>query len=185
MSAKERPRWGAIALGWWAVLQPGEKRKGDAAALARLRRASTPGEAMLQSAAIELAGALAWRGDWAPVAELAALLAHVRSNDSKRRVAQALGARGASKDPRLMSELRFRRLLLAAPGEERMATFRRAIRMVDGRTNVADLAESLLTWDHPVQGEQRRVRWMFDYVGETPPVLDTASKTDVVEEDAR
>lgn len=97
------------------------------------------------------------------VAGLAAVLAHVREDDPSRSVAGRLG--GRDPDERLMKPARFRKLMLAAPGEERLTTFRRALRLLAPVANVADLSTGWLLWDHPDTGDRIRADWMFRYVG--------------------
>jgi|GEM_PF-2175466 len=159
---------------WWrALAAPVEQnddtrgeRRPDTGALARLRRARTPIEAMMHAEAIDLVLAIA--PDGPPQAQeraagLAALLAHVRGDDPERSVAGRLG--GHDPDIRIMKPARFRKLMLAAPGEERLTAFRRAIRQLSSTVNVADLATAWLFWDHPMKGNRLRAEWMFRYVG--------------------
>lgn len=177
----EKVDHGKAALRWWSNLQPADdgSRPGDTAALARLRRATTPLEALAAAPeeVVRLAKALDQTRRSERVAELAATLAHVRTHAWSPRMAAALGAKPAKESPRLMSEIRFRRLLQADTAEERMAAFRRAVHILGNTTNVADLAESLLDWSHRTFGEQRRIRWLFDYVGETPPPSDDETES--------
>ena len=163
-----------LARKWWrelaAPLDRGnassEARAGNTGALARLRRVRSPVEAMMHTEAIDLVLAIAPEGPVRAqerVAGLAALLAHVRADDPERSVAGRLG--GRDPDLRLMKPARFRKLMLAAEGEERLTAFRRAIRLLMPSANVADLATAWLRWEHPVQGDRVRAEWMFRYVG--------------------
>ena len=146
---------------------------GDPAALARLRRAASPLEALMVDAAHDLALRLR-RGerDWLAIGTLAATLAHVKTHD--RRPVAAIFGEPLSVDSRRVSELRFRRLLQAEDGTERMAALRRAFALTGGRANVADLADSLLYWT-----ERTRTRWLFQYYGATPPQADAAAPADL------
>ena len=163
------------ARSWWRALAApsssdsagaGGARAADTGALARLRRVRSPLEAMMHVEAIDLVLEIAPDGHphaQERVAGLAALLAHVRGDDPERSVAGRLG--GRDPDQRLMKPARFRKLMLAAPGEERLTAFRRAIRLLGPSANVADLATAWLLWDHPSRGDRTRAEWMFRYVG--------------------
>ena len=178
---------GQAALAWWHGLQPRSEtdehggkhagkhtdkhtgRLGNPAALARLRRAASPVEALMVDAAHDLAKALN-RGerDWVAIGTLAATLAHVRTHDPHPRMARLFGKQGGADTP-VVSELRFRRLLQTEPGVERMAALRRALALTGGRANVADLADSLLFWN-----DRTRTRWLFEYYDAAPPKADPA-----------
>jgi CRISPR type I-E-associated protein CasB/Cse2 len=161
-----------IIQGWWRNLFPQKAkmqepdevgtrkpapRRGNPAALARLRRAATPHEALMCSETVRLAHALGLSsGDQriGRVAVLAATLAHVKK-ESRDRFASALGSGG---DHKVMSSLRFQRLIDAQTDQELLDTFRRALTMLKGTASVRDLADSLLNW-----GDERRQRWIYDY----------------------
>ncbi|MCB1618222.1 MAG: type I-E CRISPR-associated protein Cse2/CasB, partial [Pseudomonadales bacterium] len=111
--------------------------------------------------------------DWIAVGTLAATLAHVKTHEPRLRTARIFGEPGKAGGARAMSEQRFRRLLQAEEGAERMAALRRALALVGGRANVPDLAESLLNWT-----ERTRIRRLFDYYGTTPPGSEPAPESD-------
>lgn len=158
---------GAIALTWWAALQPnrdGDGRRGDPGALARLRRASLA-DAMIEGETVRLHRMLGLpREKFSRSALLACALAHVREHLPGGRVAPALGPT-AGDERGLLSPLRFRRLLAARSEEDCAVAFRRLVARLDGKTNVADLADSLLDWPDEISGDARRRRWAFDYYG--------------------
>lgn len=153
-----------IALQWWRALQPAPERNhpGDRAALARLRRMDTVSAAMMDPAAIALfRRAGGGDADRLPsFARLAAVLAHVREDRADGgSVARLLGPdHPDAPETALMSPLRFRRLLDAAPGDEQLTAFRRMAALAGGRLPVRDLARSLLRWD-----DSCRRRWIYDY----------------------
>jgi len=160
-----------IARRWWQELRPdatrGRRPRGDPGALAALRRAQTPLDAMLVPAFWELRRRLAgYAGDreWREkrVAVLAIVLAHIREDDPGRTLARAVGWRRLDdKEGALLSELRFRRLIEARTAEELRGEFVRLVRLLKGTANVADCARSLLYWTD-WQGRIRR-DWAFDY----------------------
>lgn len=168
------PAWDQEAWRWWASLQdyradgsPNPTR--DRAALARLRRAAAPTEALDEPAVFDLYKRLGFGGGTSElesrlprVAVAATVLAHVRpspgANGSRRRLAEMLG----QGERPSMSPLRFKRLLTADDDQDILVQFRRAVALAGARNiDVGDLAVSLLEWDR----DSRRMRWAFDYHG--------------------
>ena len=149
----------SIATGWWRSLtaeQPG-RRGVNRAALARLRRAKTPLEVMLVPDALRLIARLPCDPD--RVAALAGVLAFVRETED-RKIAHAIGRASLDDDKALMSEGRFRRLLVVTRNDELMDAMRRLVRLTNGRVNVYDMSRTVLYW-----GDHVRKRWIFDYYG--------------------
>ena len=152
---------GLLATAWWQALQPvdivGETRRGDRAALARLRRCATVNDAVFDEATHTLCHRLAAgeRG-LERVALMAAVLAQVRVNNPALKVARQIGVptEGTAK----MSELRFRRLLQADSADEQVTGFRRLVALAGRELNVADLAQGLWRWD-----DADRRRWVYAY----------------------
>jgi CRISPR system Cascade subunit CasB len=187
-----RPRWDQSARHWWRSLQDTKEdgspnRRRDRAALARLRHAATPIQALEEPAVFDLYKRLGFGKDdrevekrLPRVAVVAAVLAHIRgdatSSESgfRRRFAEMLGQ---GSDRPLMSPLRFKRLLAATEDQELLITFRRAVVLAGERNiDVGDVAASLLDWS-----EKRRMRWAFDYYGAgvaAPKHIETDSSED-------
>lgn len=132
----------------------------------------------MHPAAVELAIRLnrATFSDRSKACELAAILAHVRTSSNERSIAARLGA--GESDSRLMSSVRFRRLMQADSGAERMRAFRRAIKILDSKANVELLAYAWLFWDASDRGERIRTDWMFDYVGSASTASDPMENND-------
>jgi CRISPR system Cascade subunit CasB len=185
----QQQHWGQIARRWWEMLQTARKDGTpnpvrNPGALARLRRAATPGAALDEPNVFDLYKKLGFgRGDvdrrLPRVATAAAVLAHIRTdampsdNGFRRRFAEMLGRGG---DRPLMSPLRFKRLLTATEDQELLIAFRRAVALAGGRNiDVGDIAASLLDWS-----ERRRMRWAFDYYGAgiAAPKQDATASTD-------
>jgi CRISPR system Cascade subunit CasB len=187
MTTQSDPKtgWGQIARHWWSELQDTNKdgrrnRTRNPAALARLRRAAAPAEALEEPSVFDLYRRLGFaRRDIEPwltrVAVVAAVLAHIRSDASpsdngyRRGFAEMLGSENV-----IMSPLRFRRLLEATEDPDLLIVFRRAVALVGAKNiNVGDVAASLLDWS-----DRRRMRWAFDYYGAgvaSPKLSDTTA----------
>ncbi|MEE3504182.1 type I-E CRISPR-associated protein Cse2/CasB [Acidiphilium acidophilum] len=170
MRLEREQRAGAVVK-WWYGLQPrveqGRTIPGDRAALARLRRADTVMQASMIPTTLDLCARLGVAPDEVgTVALIAAILAHVRE-DGDERFARQIG--GRADDDRLISSLRFQRLIEAAEPNAQLTAFRRAIAQARRRARISDLAESLLDWNHPERGDQRRQRWLYDYYHTNDP----------------
>ncbi len=170
MTSEQTSRGGQIAYEWWRALHPSDGRQSGSsrAAMARLRRAATPVDVMLEPEAMRLMTRLPHsRKD--RVAILAGVLAWVREADDTR-VARAIG-RSALEDDQsaLVSESRFRRLLQSQP-DELLSSMRRLVHQMKGRANVADLADAILYW-----GDSVKEKWIFDYycVASATPSAET------------
>ena len=153
----------AAAHEWWQRLtcRDGPHLGQRRAALARIRRAATPIEVMLEPEALRLIQRLPRRPN--RIAVLAGVLACVRETDEQR-VARAIGRSSLDDDESAtsMSEGRFRRLL-QTQDDELMDTMRRLVRMAKGRLNVLDLSAAILDWGDGYRGDRVKRRWIFDY----------------------
>jgi CRISPR system Cascade subunit CasB len=163
-----------IAADWWQEMSferssGGLRRAGGAkrAALAKLRRAEGPIDALAVPEAIDLYRRLRRADpnvDADRVAALAVALSNLRPELENlrpdRRVPQVF-ARKSFDDPdsAALSEARFRRLL-QADGVELLEVFRRLIRLLDGRAEPRSLADAILHWS-----DRMRQRWIFEYYG--------------------
>jgi CRISPR system Cascade subunit CasB len=184
---QSEPRWDQVARRWWEMLQNSRNGTPNPArnpgALSRLRRATTPIDALEEPTVFEFYKKLGFgRGEverrLPRVAAAAAVLAHIRTDAEpgsgyQRRFAEMLGH--GERPP--MSPLRFKRMLVANEDQDIMVAFRRAVMLVGARNiNVGDVAASILDWS-----ERRRMRWAFDYYGAAiaaPKDNDTASTDD-------
>jgi CRISPR system Cascade subunit CasB len=172
---------GETARRWWASLQPARERgyKGDPGALARLRRASLI-DAMTEPEAVRLYRELGLgRQTFSRVALVACVLAHVREDQPRLKVARAAGQQ-SSHEAGVLSALRFRRLLNMRGEEDCSVAFRRLVALLGGKVNIADLAESLLDWNNGEKGDRCHTRWAFDYydAGFAAPHGDTEATED-------
>ena len=149
----------AVVEEWWRRLNSEDtgRRGARRAALARLRRAATPLEAMQEPEALRLIVRLP-RYPPERVAILAGVLACVRETDD-RPVARAIGRESLDDEKAIMAEVRFRRLLQARPAEL-LDPMRRLVALTKWRVNVYDLSYTVLHW-----GDRVRKRWIFDYYG--------------------
>jgi CRISPR system Cascade subunit CasB len=72
----------------------------------------------------------------------------------------------------LLKPLRFRRLMEATTGDERLTAFRRLIALAGGALNLTDLADALLDWS-----EWTQRRWVYDYWNAGQPAERTGTLT--------
>jgi CRISPR system Cascade subunit CasB len=166
----QEPRFDEVserARKWWRDLQPDDDgARGERAALARLRRAASPLQAMTEEATLALFRklGLASAERLPRVAVIAMVLAHVRKDAPsaggfRPPAIRAVGRTTlADADSATMSPLRFRRLLAARTEEELATAMRRLVALADCQINVGDLAASLFFW-----GDKVRTRWAFEY----------------------
>lgn len=170
---------------WWRYLHPDDNSgdKGDRAALARLRRAGSPVEAMSEEATFDLFRRIGLGPTdvhrLPRVAVIAMVLAHVRNDaaaEGEGRPPAAIRSVGRKtpedKDSAKMKPLRLRRLLACRDDEELAREMRRFVALADGTLNVGDLAASLFFW-----GDRVRARWAFEYyaAGAAAPREEVAS----------
>lgn len=87
------------------------------------------------------------------MAAIAGLLAHVRTLDSRKTLAEQM----AVGDTPAVSELRFRRLL-QRNRDEFYGALLRTLGLLDKKANLFDLARSVYYW-----GDSERKRWAFAY----------------------
>jgi CRISPR type I-E-associated protein CasB/Cse2 len=117
-----------------------------------------------------------WR--FSAMAVLAAVMAHVKSNNEKEHFAAQLGVE--KKGRTVMSELRFSRLSGAKTHDELLRQLRRAVKLCEGVVNIPDLAEGIFRWcreesDHYLKlkpTEYIRIRWAMEYYQAVTPEDD-------------
>ncbi len=177
---------GKIAFEWWQTLKGDPaaaehwQQKGDPGALARLRRAATPVEALAEAQAVFLARRLGASphtpAQLARIGALAHVLAHVRENDQSAPMARLLGP-DRSGENAAMSPLRFQRLVAARTPAELMRQMRSAVKLLKARANIPDLARAIYWW-----GDTTRIRWTYEYwdAGQAAPDLEGTIETATV-----
>jgi CRISPR system Cascade subunit CasB len=158
---------GAISRDWWHALNGNGGRLGrDRAAFAELRRSVDPIDLAFIPAFGELRRRLGAKSDpqLRSAAMIAHVLAHVREDDA-RPVARALGPTPGDEHA-AMSEARFRRLLQAREDDDLARRLIRAVRMLKGKANIADLARAVWYWN-----DRTRREWAFRYLNAEPPAI--------------
>ena len=160
---------------WWKSLGPyerddGSKAPGDRATLAKLRRCNGVLEPWNERATRELfkkLGLTARNTDrLGRVAALASVLAHVREDTAKTKIAAAIGAPGGGEaNEALLKPNRFKALVAARGDDEILTAFRRVVAILDRTANVKDLARLILSWNDDEAGDRARTRFAFDYHG--------------------
>ena len=159
----------AILQTWWHDL--GNDRGGRAA----LRRAATLTEVMLCPAFYRLLNDLRQASYAVPeyryskLAAIAGLAARVKA-ETDDGLAKRMGTPKPGGEKAAVSELRMRRLLACDDLEELYTLLRRALALLDDRTNLADLAAVVWHWtpmDEKSPYDPRR-RMAYDYYAEAP-----------------
>ncbi|MCK9547591.1 MAG: type I-E CRISPR-associated protein Cse2/CasB [Sphaerochaeta sp.] len=156
------PRVLHVIVTWWERLQEPANR----GMKAELRRARGADDVALQGPYYALLAKIMAMEDLGVLKRsipyrlpsVIGVLAHVKSNNPKVEVAEAMGAKKKGSDQALVSDLRFRRILRLEEGDELYTTMIRVTRMLDGSVNVADLASSIFFWN-----EKTRKRWASQY----------------------
>lgn len=187
----QHPSGESPALSWLVELQ-----RGDAGVRARLRRARSRVDALMEPKAIQLAqrvgrlskSSRASDEEIGVALDLARVLAHVKTHDGAKRVMEQAGWQtfagdrresDAGKDAPALSGIRFRRLLTTEAGEPLVAAFVRLVRQLKGTVNVPELAWDFLNWSHPTRGARVRSKWAFDYFAAgTPTSIANNTSTD-------
>ncbi len=161
-----------LARTWWNSLRPIEtanvKLPGNRAALARLRRCSSPLEAAAEPETAALFRKLEGHpNDIGRIATLASVLAHVRDEPKQSpRIARAIGPpQGGEPEEAVIKPVRFKTLMAARTDEEVLIAFRRVVALLDRKANVTNLAELILGWTDDEHGDRVRTRFAFDYHG--------------------
>jgi CRISPR system Cascade subunit CasB len=145
--------WGELLLRWWRELAE------DSGGRAALRRAPDITAVVMLPAFQRLHRRLlaagwpdqAWAND--RLAAAAGLLAHVREH-TPRNLPQAM----SDGDKPAVSPLRFMRLLEAPDGDALFAGLRRALPLIQHRTDVLQLATDVVNW-----GDAVKKRWAYAY----------------------
>lgn len=176
---------------WWRALQPRDAEKDQSEPLpglllrlgrgerARLRRCADLEDLLNEPATLPLIDQLIARNGeqgalpdepltYQRMAWVAGVLALVKSDlRDGRSLAWHLG-HGVAADQPVMSELRFRCLQRSSKIDELFLQWRRAVQLADGKVDVAQLADDLLSWqweqDTATSGAHTvKFRWAHDY----------------------
>lgn len=157
---KEDDQANAILIEWWHGL---ENNKGERAVM---RRAASPAEAIFSPAYHRLLGRLQGQGykvNREALAAIAGLVTHVKEHIGDNSLAKQMATPKSGNDSARVSGLRFRRLLAITEREELYPMLIRIIRFLDGRVNLASLANAVYWWN-----ENTRKHWAFDYYSAAP-----------------
>jgi CRISPR system Cascade subunit CasB len=160
----------AILLDWRAAL---EADKGERADLKRaenpLRVAFSPAyHALLRR--LQEAGYRLSPDGRERLAALAGIAAHVKQHVDNTPFARQMGTPNPGSEKARVSELRFRRILAIDDVDELYTQLRRAISLLDGTANLADLARALFRW-RPIAEQNPydpRKDWAYDYYAAAP-----------------
>lgn len=198
MSHRNPSQWSPIARNWWKrvcsleVSADANAKRGraDPAVRAKLRRCRDRVEAFMIPEALQLAKSLSPTSDdderFGTAIDLARVLAHIKKespNHPMRDVGWSRfpGEKDTGERPKL-AETRFKRLLQATDGEERVAAFVRLIALMGGTANAGHIAEAFRWWDHP-DGWVRQ-RWAFEYFNAANAAPESDAYTHTEESEA-
>lgn len=153
---------------WFSWL---DANRGDRA---RLRRAETPDDVVLTEPFFNFLRQMP--ESWAmprylPIAAMvAAVLAHVKENDSKKSFAAQLASPKPGTDSSRMSELRFQQLQKSRTPDEFFRRLIRAVKLADSHVNIISLADGIRRWMNEYHDgtslkplDRLAVRWASDY----------------------
>lgn len=173
----------SVSLGWWSACiaaDNGAARR----CRAQLRRASSPSDALANEVTHELHRRLVTAGlhggstsdSYAiKLAAMATTMAAVKEN-AKQGLAVHFGIIHGER--RVLSELRFQKLLGAGDHWKLSVALRRSMPIVKSRANVAQLGSDLFFWNDDV-----RNRWCFQYFGtKVPDSLEAETETNNAED---
>ena len=149
-----------VLMGWWKGL---ERSRGDRA---ELRRCHGPMEVAFSPAFHGLLKSLEKASpsmNKEALVVIVGVLSHVKENDPSKSLAQQMATPGSSGNNPCVSGLRFRRLLEIKFREQLYEPLIRIVSLLNGRANIADLADSIYYW-----GGNVRKRWAYDYYAQAP-----------------
>lgn len=146
---------------WWEELQNHNADR------AELRRAKTVGDVILlpafQRACLRLKPFFQHEENWEyRLAAILGLLAHIRQTSDKKLAHDMASPNIKKKEPPVVSELRFRRLIQRDRADLYISMIR-VLRMLGNKANLHDLAYSVYFW-----GDGVKRHWAFDYFPNTP-----------------
>lgn len=141
----------------------------DKGGRALLRRARSPLDVAFVPAYHRLLHALQNTGTSVKreaLAAVAGLAAHVKEDRPEAVFAAQMGKPKEGKSPAPVHELRFRRLLTYDTRDKLYPHLTRALRLLDGRANLASLAADVYWWEHP--NRRSRKQWAYEYYAVAP-----------------
>ena len=157
-------RPGQACLGWWGSrIRPKDDTADAKRNRAALRRVATPVDALTVEAVHDLHAKLNeagydLRNDTGRLMLVATALVHVKTHERGRRAALAFGELVGER--RRLGGIRFETLIRAKKPAELARPLARALSVIGGRADVAELSQSLFYWS-----DDTRASWCFDYYG--------------------
>jgi len=131
----------SVLIEWWSELSKGDK--------AELKRCSSLEEVALLGAYHRLRVRLLPLTPVDPIrlAVVAGLASHVKVNNQTLRIAEQMAVKKSGSEVPVISELRFRRLLVIDDLSDLYRTMIRIVRMLGGEVNLISLADSVYRWN--------------------------------------
>lgn len=147
-----------ILLEWWKSLDENRGERAD------LRHCHNIDEVIFTSSFHYLKRKLnEFKIDPEALALVAGVLSHVRSTDINSRFPAQMATPKIGSKKAVVSDLRFRRLLTIEDRNELFTTMIRIVRLLDGRVNIFDLADSIYWWN-----DRTKKRWAYSYYENIP-----------------
>jgi len=149
-----------VLIRWWQGL---EESRGDRAELRRchsaIEVAFTPAFHRLRESLERVTDSV----NQEALLAIAVVLSHAKENDPSKPLAGQMATPKESGNNPCVSGLRFRRLLKIRSREGLPEPLIRIVKLLNGRVNLTDLADSIYYW-----GENVRKRWAYDYYAQAP-----------------
>ena len=147
-----------ILLEWWKNLDENRGKRAD------LRRCHNIDEVAFTPSFHSLRKELSeFRINQEALAAIAGVLSHVKSSDTNLSPPAQMSTPKPGSQKVAVSDLRFRRLLTIDDRNELFTTMIRIVRLLDGRVNIFDLANSIYWWN-----ERTKKQWAYDYYENIP-----------------
>jgi CRISPR system Cascade subunit CasB len=149
------PKARQIVFEWWKNLDENRGMRAD------LRRCHNINEVAFTPSFHSLRKELyEFRINLEALATIAGVLSHVKNSDTNSNLSVQMATPKPGSQKAAVSDLRFRRLLTIEDRNELFATMIRVVRLLEGRVNIFDLANSIYWWN-----ERTKKQWAYDYYG--------------------
>jgi CRISPR system Cascade subunit CasB len=158
ISFSSDPMTRQILFEWWKNLDENRGKRAD------LRRCHSIDEVAFTPSFHSLRKELnKFRINQEALAAIAGVLSHVKISDSNSSLPAQMATPKLGGQKAAVSDIRFRRLLTIGDRNELFTTMIRIVRLLEGRVNIFDLANSIYWWN-----ERTKKQWAYDYYENIP-----------------